>query len=145
MAIVEKFEAKMMAKFGTNQEEIDTRLEEMKDGRKEMMVDQEAMEAYPEKIKSLVEHQEVPKEEAVVETLKALEDRYGDLDLAAGHLRPLKKQTHGSSGSQKMLATASRRLTCRVVSAPRKGHGRRGSGMDNITRGAPKGRTLKRI
>jgi hypothetical protein len=40
------------------------------------------MEANPEEIWSKLEHQEVPKEEATVETIRALEDQYGDRHLA---------------------------------------------------------------
>jgi hypothetical protein len=36
------------------------------------------LESNPEEIESESEHQEVPKEEAMVETIRALEDRYGD-------------------------------------------------------------------
>jgi hypothetical protein len=43
------------------------------------------MKAGMEEMKSVVEHQEVPKEEATVETVVALEDQYGDWHLAVGH------------------------------------------------------------
>jgi soluble cytochrome b562 len=89
----------MMAKLDIYREEIDVWLEEKKEGGKEMTAYQEAMEAYSEKIKSLVEHQEVPEEEAAVETLGTLEDRYGDRHLAAGRRRPAKKRIQGNGGS----------------------------------------------
>jgi hypothetical protein len=38
----------------------------------------EEMEANPEEIKSVVEHQDGPKEEAEVDTINSLEDRYED-------------------------------------------------------------------
>ncbi|PNF23401.1 Cytochrome P450 9e2 [Cryptotermes secundus] len=41
------------------------------------------------------EHQNFPKEEAAVETVGALEDRYGDWHLIVGHHRQLKKWTQG--------------------------------------------------
>jgi hypothetical protein len=52
-------------------------------------------------MKSIAEHQEVPKEEAAVETIGALEDRYGDRHLAIGCLRQPKKWTQGDGGYQK--------------------------------------------
>jgi hypothetical protein len=52
-------------------------------------------------MKSAAEYQEVPKEEAAVEIIKALEDRHGDQHLAAGHRRQPKKRTQCDGGSQK--------------------------------------------
>jgi hypothetical protein len=43
------------------------------------------MEANPEKIKCVVEHQKVPKEKAAVQIIRALKGRYGYWHLAAGH------------------------------------------------------------
>jgi hypothetical protein len=50
-----------------------------------MKADQEAMTAYPknmkanpEETKSVAVHEEVPKEEAIVETVRPLKKRYGD-------------------------------------------------------------------
>jgi hypothetical protein len=43
-----------------------------------MKAGQEIMEAYPEEVKSIVEHQKVPKEGARVETFGAVEDQYRD-------------------------------------------------------------------
>jgi hypothetical protein len=40
------------------------------------------MQANPKVIESKLEHQEVPKKEAAVEIIAALEDRYGDWHLA---------------------------------------------------------------
>lgn len=85
LAVMEKFEAKMMTKLDVSQGKMYAWLEEMKDCRKETSACQEATEAYPEEmeaipeeIKSVEEHQEVPNEEAEVETDGTLKDRYGD-------------------------------------------------------------------
>jgi hypothetical protein len=51
------------------------------------------LEANAIEIESESEHHEVPEEEAMVETIGALEDQYGDRHLAVGHCRQSKKQT----------------------------------------------------
>jgi hypothetical protein len=56
-------------------------------------------------------HDEVPKEEAAVKTVRALKKRYGDWHLAVGHCRQLKKWTQGDGGSQKKVATTSGGMT----------------------------------
>jgi hypothetical protein len=43
------------------------------------------LEANLEEIESKAEHEEVPKEEAIVETFGALKERYGDQHQAVGH------------------------------------------------------------
>jgi hypothetical protein len=49
------------------------------------------LEANREKSEVVVEHQEVPNEEAMVETIRAQKDRYWDWYLAAGrHQQPKK-------------------------------------------------------
>jgi hypothetical protein len=57
-----------------------------------------------------VVYQEVPKEEAAVETIRALEDRYGNQHLAIGRQQP-KKWIQGNGGSQKKLAASPRWIT----------------------------------
>jgi hypothetical protein len=49
------------------------------------------LEANPEEIESKSAHQEVPKEVAAMETIGALEDRYGDQYLAIRSHRQPKK------------------------------------------------------
>jgi hypothetical protein len=51
------------------------------------------LEANPEEIESGLEYQEVPKEATAVETVGALEDRYGGRHLAVGRRRKSKKRT----------------------------------------------------
>jgi hypothetical protein len=53
--------------------------EEMKAHQERMMA---VMKAGLEEIECQLEHQDVPKEEAVMEIIRALEDRYGDHHLA---------------------------------------------------------------
>jgi hypothetical protein len=60
------------------------------------------LEANQEKSDDIAKHQEEPKEEAAVETIRALEDQ----QLATGHCRQPKQQTQGHSGSLKKLAAA---------------------------------------
>jgi hypothetical protein len=109
---------------------MDAWLEEMRDSQNEMMACHEAMEAYPEKMKanpkemeSVAEHQDVPNEEAAVETIVALQDRYGNWCLAAGCRQQLKKWAQGDGGSRQKLAAARVQLTHCAIPAPRKGHG----------------------
>jgi hypothetical protein len=69
------------------------------------------MEANPEEMKSVVVHDEVPKEEATVKTVRALKKRHGVQHLAVGRLRKPKERTQGKGGSQRKLATARRGMT----------------------------------
>jgi hypothetical protein len=89
-----------------------------KAGHKEMKAHQESimalMKAGLEEMKSIAEHQDVPKE-ATVETIGAVENRYGDWHLAVGCHRQPKKWTQGDCGSQKKLATTHRGMTCHAV------------------------------
>jgi hypothetical protein len=73
-------------------------------------------------MEAVAKHQEVPKEEATVETIWALEDQYGDWHLAVGHRRQPKKRNQGNGGSRQKLAAAWGRLTLHTVPAPRMGH-----------------------
>jgi hypothetical protein len=63
------------------------------------------LEANPEKIENESEHQEVPNEESAVETIRALEDRYGDWHLAIGCRHQPKKRTQGDGGTRKKLTS----------------------------------------
>jgi hypothetical protein len=93
---------------------------------KEMKVHREATEAYPEEMKSIVEHQEVSKEETAVEYIAALEDRHEDRHLAVGRRRQLKKRTKADGRSWKELDAVRKRFTHRVLPALRKKCIRRG-------------------
>jgi hypothetical protein len=80
-----------------------------------------------------------------VETVGALEDRYGDRHLAVRHHWQPKKHTQGDDGSLKKLAAAHRWMTRRIVPARHKGHGRQGTGRDSVARGTPKRETFRKI
>jgi hypothetical protein len=136
---------------------MDASLGEMKAWRKETMVCQEGMTACWEKNEAYLErkepapaemmivtvHPESHIEEATVETIGALEGRYGDRHVAVGRRRKPEKWTQGGGGSRKKLAAASRRMTRHAVPAPRKGHGHQGSGKYDVV-GTPKGRTFEK-
>jgi hypothetical protein len=87
-------------------------------------------------------HQEVPNEEAAVQTIGALEDRYRDRHLAVGHRRQQKKRTQVDDGCRQKLAAARGRMTHCAIPAPRTGR-RQGPGRINVERGAHNGRTLE--
>jgi hypothetical protein len=70
------------------------------------------MEASPEEIEIKVEHEEVPKEEATVETFGALKEQYKDWHLAGRCRDQPKKWIQGNGGSWRKLATACRGMTC---------------------------------
>jgi hypothetical protein len=130
---------------------MDASLEEMKAWQKEMRACQEAAEACLEskeptsvEIESKLEHQEVPKEEALVETFGALKDWYVDQYLAVECCRQPKKRTQGNGGSQKKLATTHRQMTHRAIPVHCRGHGHKGPDRDSVARGASKGRMLER-
>jgi hypothetical protein len=69
-----------------------------------------------------VEQQEIPEEEAAVETIGALEDRC----LAIGRCQQLKKQTQGDGESQKKLVAVHRWMTRRAVPARCRGCSHKG-------------------
>jgi hypothetical protein len=111
------------------------------------------LEANPEEKQTVVQQQEVSKEEPAVKTLRLRKKRYGDRHLAVGRHRQSKKQTQGNGGSLKKLAVAHRRVTRPTGVARRKGHGHRGptveqrrrktQSRDNIESGTSKGRTVR--
>jgi hypothetical protein len=59
-----------------------------------------------------VQQQEVPKEGAILKTVRALKKQYGDLCLPIGHHWQLQNWTQGDGGSWKKLAPICRRMTC---------------------------------
>jgi hypothetical protein len=74
--------------------------------------------ANPKEVQTVAERRKVPKE-TTVETIGALEDRYGARHLAVVCRRQLKKQTQGDGGSQGRLAAAHRRIR-RAIPTPRR-------------------------
>jgi hypothetical protein len=93
---------------------------------------------------SIAVHEEVHKEEALVKTLRALKERYGDWHVAVGCRRQLKKWTKGSSGSQKKSAAALRGMARHAILALCMRHSHQGPGRDSVARGAAKGLMLER-
>jgi hypothetical protein len=62
------------------------------------------LEASPEEVEVVVEHQKAPDEEAAMETIGALEDRYGDRCLTVRCRRQLKKWNQGDGGLHQKVA-----------------------------------------
>jgi N-acetylglutamate synthase-like GNAT family acetyltransferase len=117
------FQERMETKMDVNQEKMVNRQEKMKaqaaSFASQISANQEElkamlnaclekMEANPGELHSIAVHQKLCKEEAAVETIEAMEDRYGDWHLAVGCHQEPKKGTQGDGGSQKNLATAHR-------------------------------------
>jgi hypothetical protein len=93
----------------------------------------EGKEPTSEEIESEVEHEGVPKEEAAVQSVRALKNRHGNRNLAVGCRGQLKKWTQGNGGSRKKLAAACRGMTCCAIPAWHKAQG-----QDSAARGVPK-------
>jgi hypothetical protein len=103
LVLREEFEAKMMAKM-------DAYLAGMRAWRKEATDCQEATEACLEskerksvETESVAVHEEVPKNEAAVKTVRALKKRYGNLHLDVKCRRQLQNRVQGDGGSRKKL------------------------------------------
>jgi hypothetical protein len=84
------------------------------------------LEANREEIESKGEYEEVPKEQAAVETFGALKKRHGDWHLAVRRHGQPKKRIHGDRGSRKKMAAACIRMTRRAIPAQRKGRRHKG-------------------
>jgi hypothetical protein len=84
-------------------------------------------------MESQAEHEEVPKEEATVETFGALKERYVDRHLAVGCHWKLQKQTW------KKLAAACRGMICHAIPAQRKEHCCQQQGKDKAVLRTQKG------
>jgi hypothetical protein len=101
---------------------------------------------------SVAVHEEVPKEEAALET--ALKKRHEDRYLAVGHRRQLKKRTQDKGGPRKKLAAARRGMTRRAGMSRRNGRGHKGPKVeqrrrkkrtrDGVVQGTRRGRTFGR-
>jgi hypothetical protein len=118
---------------------------------KEMTACQEATEICLEskeptslEVEPEAERDEVPKQEAAVETVRVLKKRHGDRHLASRRSGQMKKRTQGSGGSRKKLAAACRGMTRSAIPGKRKGQSRQVQGQDNVARGASKGRTFRK-
>jgi hypothetical protein len=83
-------------------------------------------EANREKSETVAEHQEIPNEEAAVETIGVQKGWDWDRHLAAGHGRQPKIWTHGNGGSRQKLVTIHRWMTRHAETAQCKGCGHKG-------------------
>jgi hypothetical protein len=118
--------AEMKAVIRTNEAKVDISLKEIMARLKAMIPN------YREKIMAkLVAHHEMmtvmmdsqpEKIEAAVETIRTLEDQYGNLHLSVGHHQQPKKWTQHDGGSWQKLPAAQGWLTWHAIPAPCKGH-----------------------
>jgi hypothetical protein len=99
----------------------------MKTDRKETMSCQVTTEACldskelnTEDVESEVEHREVPKEDAIVKSVKGRKKRHSGRKLAAGRRGEPKELTQGNRGSRRKLPAAYRKVTRRAAVALRK-------------------------
>jgi hypothetical protein len=110
---------------------------EMTAWQKEMMACQESMEACLEskepasvEVMAVALHEEVPKEEATVESFGGPKKQNGDRNLAIGRRRKLKKMTQGNCQSRKKLFITCRRMTHHAIPACREGRGHKGPTLE---------------
>jgi hypothetical protein len=151
--------AKTEAKIDANQKRMDAWIVDMRTWRKETTACQEATEACLEskeptslEVESVAEHEEIPKEEASVQTSRALKKRYGDRHLSVKRRGQRKKRTQGNGVSRKNLPAARRGFTRRAGVAWRKRRGftgltveqtrRKKRTRDSVARGTSKTRTF---
>jgi hypothetical protein len=96
----------MLAKFDGHHERMMARMDSQLEKMEDCLGNKKAtdLESNPEEVQYKAVNEEVPKEEATVETLQALKKQYRDQHLAIRHHNQLKKQFQGHGGSQKKLA-----------------------------------------
>jgi hypothetical protein len=114
----------MLTKMETHHERMMARMDSQLEKMEVCLGKAEAMnlEGNPEEKQSKAEHEEVPKEEATVKTVRALKKRHGDWHLDVRHHGQLKKWTQDNGGSRKKLTATCRGMTCCTISARHKGH-----------------------
>jgi hypothetical protein len=122
LAKLDAHHERMTAKMDTQLKKIEACLEK---------AEAKVLEANPEEIDSESEHQEVPKGQVAVDTVEALENRFGDWHLAVGHRRQPNKRTQSDGGSRK-------KLTRRARTARRNGRGHKGPMVEKRRRKGPK-------
>jgi hypothetical protein len=126
----EQMMAKMKAEMKTNQKMLATVIAKMDAWIEGVAACIGELEANQEKSDTVAEHQEVPKEKVAVETIRALEDQYGDWHLAVGHRQQLKKWTQGDGGSWKKMGATCRHITHRAIPAWCKGRDHKGQTVE---------------
>jgi hypothetical protein len=142
MAKLDARDERMMSRMDSHLETMEAAVDIFEERLNEM--DTTDFEGNREKSDCKAEQQDAPKEETAGENIGALVDRYGDRHLAVGLCRQPKKRTQGDAGSRQKLAAARGRMSRRAVPASRMGHGRRGTGRDNVVRGAHEGRKFRK-
>jgi succinate dehydrogenase/fumarate reductase flavoprotein subunit len=95
-------------------------------------------------IESVAVHEEVPKEEAALEPVRALRERHGDRNLAVGRRRLQKKRNQGNGVSRKELLAGCRGMNRRAIPARRKGHCHQGQGKNKAVRRTQKRQTFEK-
>jgi hypothetical protein len=66
----------------------------------------------PGMMKSIEEHEEIPKEDAAVMSVRGLRERRNVCSLAAERRQKMRERTQGYSGSRRKLAAACRKVSC---------------------------------
>jgi antitoxin (DNA-binding transcriptional repressor) of toxin-antitoxin stability system len=109
----------MLAKIEAHQERMMAKTDSQLEKMEACMGKTEAtdLEAKTEEIKSEGLHEEVPKEEASVKTVRALKKRHGDRQLAVRRRGQPKKRTQGDGGFRKNLVATSRGTTRHALSS----------------------------
>jgi hypothetical protein len=69
------------------------------------------LKAYLEEMQSEVEHQEIPKEDAILKLVRGWKKRHRDRNLAADLRQKPKERTQGNCGFQKKFTAADRTMT----------------------------------
>jgi hypothetical protein len=104
----------MLAKLDAHDERLMARMDSQLEKMEACLGKMEAadLEANPEEIEFKAEREEIPKEEAAVETFGTLKERYEDCHLAVRCCSQPKKRNQVSGGCRKKFANAQVQLTC---------------------------------
>jgi hypothetical protein len=125
---IQSGEAEMRSTVSALEKKMDALIADMKGGQKERTACHKEMEANPKKMEpnpeimqSEAEHQEVPKECAMVKLVRGLSKGHRGWNLAEEHHGQPKEWTWRHCESWKKLAAAKRKMTCHAGVAQRKG------------------------
>jgi hypothetical protein len=102
------------------------------------------LETNPEETESGANHWEVPKEDATVETGRALNKRHRGQHVATGWRSQLEERTWGNCESHKKLGAACRKMAHHAGAAWCKGNVGKNQTRDKVVQGTPKGQVLRR-
>jgi hypothetical protein len=126
-----------VADFESLEAIIEKMIAEMKAHEERMMT---ILKADLEGMKSVAEHQEVPKEEAAMQTVTELKKQYRDQHLAIKRCGQPKNGSRATLGIWKKLAAACREMTHCAGVAWRKGRSHQGLEKDSVMQGTQDGR-----